>query len=304
MNALINTMTSREFEKQIRTGMTVDDFCVIYGCSKEEFGDRIHTIYPQERKRKEISRKLKGNEKIKGRTPVAPETQSATEAPKKQTSAKPEKGKRTESKKPETEPKTELKTEPKPEPKTEPEAPKPTLLEIYRQKEESLSNEICRLESEHKEAWNEHRAVADNIRAITERVEQLKLELKHCIDDYEGQMAKARELEDQMSECTEAWRPKRAELDQVRTRIAELTTITVFVYDDGTIEAEDCKLSFDGWETRYDELLRSESDTLDNLRKKDLRTLAKLLSLSNNEHTFAFAFDNSELEEVFKVMKK
>lgn len=300
MNALINQMTAREFEKQIRTGMTVDDFCVMYGCSKEEFDDRIHTIFPQERKRKDISRKLRGNEKIKGRTPVTPKAQSATGAPKKQTSAKPEKGKRTESKKPETEPKTAPKTEPK----TEPEATKPTLLEIYKQKEESLSNEICRLESEHKEAWSEHRAVADNIRAITERVEQLKLELKHCVDEFEGQTTRARELEDQMDKCKEAWRPKRAELDQVRARIAELTTITVFVYDDGTIEAEDCKLSFDGWETRYDELLRSESDTLDNLRKKDLRTLAKLLSLDNSEHSFAFAFDNSELEEAFKVMKK
>ena len=54
MNALINTMTAREFEKQIRTGMTVDDFCVMYGCSKEEFDDRIHTIFPQERKSNRI----------------------------------------------------------------------------------------------------------------------------------------------------------------------------------------------------------------------------------------------------------
>lgn len=299
MNALINQVTDLELEKKISTGMTVDDFCVAYGCSEEEFNNHIHTIFPRERKRGDIFRKLNRNKNTKDKTPIAPKTQSAAETPKKRASVKPEKGKRTESKKPKTEPETEPKTEPE----TEPEA-KPTLLEIYKQKEESLSNEICRLESEHKEAWSEHRAVADNIRAITERVEQLKLELKHCVDDYEGQATRARELEDQMNECKEAWKPKRAELDQVRARIAELTTITVFVYDDGTIEAEGCKLSFDGWETRYDELLRSESDILDNLRKKDLRTLAKLLSMNDSEHTFSLAFDSSELEEAFKVMKK
>lgn len=299
MSTPIYAMTSREFEAKIRTGMTVGDFCAEYGCSDEEFDARIRVIYTQERKRKEISRKLKSNEKLKSRN------KSTSPAPKAKRFAKPapQAAADDEPKGIETSAEPAEPTEPETVKPTEPEATQPTELEVLMAKEEALSEEICQLEVDHKEAWNEHRKVADSIRSIFEHVEKLKAELKACVDDYQVKLGEARKYETEMTQKSADWRVKRAELDEVRARIAKLTAVSVFVYEDGNIEAEDCKLNFDGWETRYSELLESDNEALENLRKKDIRALAKIMSLADKERTFEFIFDNPTLEEVYRIMK-
>jgi len=308
MTTPIYAMTSREFESKIRTGMTVDDFCAEYGCSDEEFDARIRVIYTQERKRKEISRKLKSNEKLKSRNGQSKKSTSPT--PKAERAAKPapqaaadDEPKGIETSAEPTEPEAIKPTEPEAVKPTEPEATQPTELEVLMAKGEALSEEICMLEVDHKEAWNEHRKVADSIRSIFEHVEKLKAELKACVDDYQVKLGEARKYETEMAQKSADWRVKRAELDEVRARIAKLTAVSVFVYEDGSIEAEDCKLNFDGWETRYSELLESDNEALENLRKKDIRALAKIMSLADKERTFEFIFDNPALEEVYRIMK-
>lgn len=309
MSTPISAMTSREFEFKIRTGMTVDDFCDEYGCSNEEFDARIRIIYTQERKRKEISRRLKSNEKLKSRKGQS-KTKSTSPTPKAKRAAKPapqaatdDEPKSIEASAEPTEPETTQPTEPEATQPTEPEATQPTELEVLMTKEGTLSGEICKLEVDHKEAWSEHRKVADSIRSIFKRVGELKAELKACVDDYEVKLGEARKYETEMAQKSADWRAKRAELDEIRARIAKLTAVSVFVYEDGNIEAEDCKLNFDGWETRYSELLESDNETLENLRKKDIRALAKIMSLTDKERTFEFIFDNPTLEEVYRIMK-
>ena len=308
MSTPIYAMTSREFEAKIRTGMTVGDFCAEYGCSDEEFDARIRVIYTQERKRKEISRKLKSNEKLKSRNGQSKKSTSPTPQAKRIAKPAPQaaaddepKGIETSAER--TEPEASKPAEPETIKPAEPETTQPTELEVLMAKEEALSEEICQLEVDHKEAWNEHRKVADSIRSIFEHVEKLKAELKACVDDYQVKLGEARKYETEMTQKSADWRVKRAELDEVRARIAKLTAVSVFVYEDGNIEAEDCKLNFDGWETRYSELLESDNEALENLRKKDIRALAKIMSLADEERTFEFIFDNPTLEEVYRTMK-
>lgn len=301
MSTPISAMTSREFEFKIRTGMTVDDFCDEYGCSNEEFDARIRIIYTQERKRKEISRRLKSNEKLKSRKGQS-KTKSTSPTPKAKRAAKPAPQAATDDEPKSIETSAEP-TEPETTQPAEPEATQPTELEVLMTKEKALSEEICKLEVDHKEAWSEHRKVADSIRSIFKQVEELKAKLKDCVDDYQVKLGEAHKYETEMTQKSADWRAKRAELDEIRARIAKLTAVSVFVYEDGNIEAEDCKLNFDGWETRYSELLESDNETLENLRKKDIRALAKIMSLTDKERTFEFIFDNPTLEEVYRIMK-
>ena len=305
MTFCLNSMTSRELQSRLKQGYTTEDFCVTYSCTQDEFFGFIEKIYSQPRKREEISRRLKSNAKAK-KTATSPAKSTRSTLAAAKASHVPAKTKPAAAPKAEAAPeesKVEV-LEVLEAPAPEPAQSEPTELETLQAREESLSAALIQLEVEHKDAWSKHNAVANTIRGISDRVEQLKAELGELVDEYESQLAVAREAEAVMANKSEEHRIKHAELETVRARIAELTAIKVFVYEDGTFEAENYNLYFDdSWETRYDELLKSDSELLEDLRKKDLRTLAKLMSLVSNGRTFDFAFDNATVEAAYYALK-
>ena len=61
------------------------------------------------------------------------------------------------------------------------------------------------------------------------------------------------------------------------------------------------KLNFAGWKKLYETLLRQKE--CENLRVRDIQTLAKVLAaVKNCPATVVAVFDDSELEEVFRVL--
>ncbi len=306
MNICLSSLTSREFQSRLKSGYSVDDFCVMYSCTHDELNAFIERVYSQQRKRDEIARKLRGNAKQKGN-----KSQAATPAKTTRSALAAAKAGHvpTKSKPDESTPKVEATPEPETEvlevATSEPAQPEPTELEVLQAREESLSAEVYQIEVEHKDAWTAHNAVAGTIRGISDRVEQLKVELGQLVDKYEVELTKAREYEAVMSERSEAWKVKHAELEQVRTRITELTAIKAYVYESGEIEAEgDHEMSFDGSDNIYAQLLEDNSEFLEDLRKRDLRVLAKLLALSQREQRYEFAFDNPAVEAAFFALCK
>ena len=298
MTYSIASINARELMTKIKKGFNVSDFCAQYACTAEEFSDFINNTFQQEGKRKEISRKLRSNEKQKGAPPATPRAQAARKAKaKSKEAAMPE-----EPAKPEETAASEEPAKPEETVASESNAApdERTELKKLREREEELSLEVAGIESSHKEAWTEHRAAADTIGVLEQKVEQLKHELEQITSDYESQLAIARAAEQSMNEASELWRTKRAELDEIRSSILALSTIKVYVYDTGEIEAEgEAELVFvNDSDAIYDRLLHDSSECLEDLRKKDLRVLSKLLALSK-EQRYAFAFESPALEKAY-----
>ena len=108
-----------------------------------------------------------------------------------------------------------------------------------------------------------------------------------------------------MNEITAEWNVERATLSDTRSRIEELSVVTLCVYDSGEISLMDnCDVELDdsGWKSRRDILL-----TLDEcleLRRKDIGTLARLLKIVEHlDCKVEVACDNSELENAFQKLR-
>ena len=100
---------------------------------------------------------------------------------------------------------------------------------------------------------------------------------------------------------------EQAKLEALRSEIRVRTIVSVFVYEE-TIEAEQdgnpFELKYGNWEKLYKDLIGKEIDELfDNLTFKQIRLLAKILSLSTDE-VYEISFESEEVEKVYDSLRE
>ena len=94
------------------------------------------------------------------------------------------------------------------------------------------------------------------------------------------------------------------ERDQARAKIHELNVVTLFVYDDGRIEAvdrSDFRLNDTGFIELNTRLLRKLD--FDNLKVRDVRTLARAICIVQNapdDYTISMVFESPAIESAYK----
>lgn len=166
------------------------------------------------------------------------------------------------------------------------ETPSPeALLERLRADESTLSAQIIALESERKTLVSTHRANIKQLRELQDKLIAIKREFVMVNSEYEAFAEKNNQLLAQIATLNDQRRTSSLTLSKVRAQIHELEKITVCVYNDGTFEPleglGDIVLDDSGNNEIYQSLLNN-FDFSQDLRLKDIRTLARLKAIMTN----------------------
>ena len=100
--------------------------------------------------------------------------------------------------------------------------------------------------------------------------------------------------------------PKVMELQELRTKIEKRMAVSLAVYDSGEIvilEGADFNMDDSGHAEVYSQLIVSEE--CQELRLKDIKVMAKLLSIaSNSERKINLVCDRPEMEEAYLRLRQ
>lgn len=181
---------------------------------------------------------------------------------------------------------------------------KPVTLEDFRAYEQDLSAQICANENTQQELRAEQRAKIADIKTLYNELTQLATEIgamrrrfTEISTEYHALNAKIHGLSREKDALI-------LERDQARAKIHELNVVTLFVYDDGRIEAvdrSDFRLNDTGFIELNTRLLRKLD--FDNLKVRDVRTLARAICIVQNapdDYTISMVFESPAIESAYK----
>lgn len=285
----LQALTSRVLRIRIKENATTEELCSKYRCTEDELKDRIFKLYTHSKQAKDIWNKLEANRKINRKASMKQPVSTIEET------AQPEETTVTENVT------TVIEDSNTPETVT-------VTLEELLAKEEDLSKKIMEIETERKRLVAEHVGYLNNVRAIGGELRGISESLASCQARYDEAIEKANSIVAVVTDkINPVLRSERAALEAVRREIEAKKTVTLFVYEDGHIEAPDHP-SFVLEEVDSLELkkLKNELGDLEecqNLRVCDVLTLARLLIISKGIEHFELVFESVELERVFGLVR-
>ncbi|MBO7132309.1 hypothetical protein J6V85_03600 [Candidatus Saccharibacteria bacterium] len=280
----LHSLTAKHIRVHIKNGSTPEDLMAHYSCTEAELKEHIQRLYSQGngKRAQDILNALKANRKKPSRKSKAGADAAVATIPVTMRTL--------------GELMDDLGIEPPPE---------KTLADLE-EEERVLSDEVMALESQHKALAQKHHACIGNLRNLQAKLEEIKSLLQSCRDDYEEGVAEANTIADQMNEICNLRREKVVALEAVRQLIEEKKTVTLYVYADGRIEASD-NPEFDFDDYGYQDLKPwlSEREECQNLRVRDIDTLARLLKIDEQaeKHLLVFVFEDEDLESAFQTIK-
>ena len=272
------TLTRKQVRLGLKKGWGASKFCEKYGVTESELSERISQLYKYQKKVSGVLSELKVNEKkfnhhkqeVKNRkgvsvSTVTEETKGLGETP-------------------------EVSDD----------------LEFLIKEEKRLSTEIIGLETWHKEEAEKRRGRLKEMRAIKQEIEQLEESLKQACKEFEETVEQADSLAENMNAISRQRYPKVIELQELRAKIEERMSVSLAVYDSGEIvilEGTDFNMDDSGHAKVYSQLIVSEE--CQELRLKDIKVMARLLSIaSNSERKISLVCDRPEMEEVYLRLRQ
>lgn len=272
------TLTRKQVRLGLKKGWGASKFCEKYGVTESELSERISQLYKYQKKVSGVLSELKVNEKkfnhhkqeVKNRkgvpvSTVTEETKSLGETP-------------------------EVGDD----------------LEFLIKEEKRLSTEIIGLETWHKEEAEKRRGRLKEMRAIKQEIERLEESLKQACKEFREAVEQADSLAENMNAISRQRYPKVMELQELRAKIEERMSVSLAVYDSGEIvilEGTDFNMDDSGHTEIYARLI--ESEECQELRLKDIKVMAKLLSIaSNSERKISLVCDRPEMEEVYLRLRQ
>lgn len=182
-------------------------------------------------------------------------------------------------------------------------------LDELRVKALKISQSLCNLEFSHKELVAKRRQLWGKFIEKKTRLEELKaliekeeMELEILYNEYS-------ECASQMSALNEEQASEKDELDSIRKRIEILEKIVLYVYEDGTIEAENADLpsvSDDEVKKLLMELVSNSSvnSAVFGMTIYQLNCIAKLILvkqfLNDEDKSFEIEFENASMRTLWQ----
>ena len=271
----INLMTAKTLKLAIKNGLTPEDLMEKYECTEEELKKRIGQLYNQ------------------GKSKVSQDLYAELEANRKKHHRKAE-----EVADKADEVAVQSTTEGEPAPiivvKT---------LEDLRKEEQILSNSLIDLEGRHKAFAERRRLYKKNLEELKNSIDKIKAKLEEYSSEFENCLREANLLAVEMNNLCVPIHAKRVALGQLRQEIEDRETTTLFVYEDGHIEADDpgFVLNDKGYQDLKPEL--SEREECLDLKLRDITTLARLLIIAKDAQRVVLVCDNEELEKAFHAIR-
>ena len=263
------TATCRKIKTLIKQGHTSEELCERFECTEEELEEHIRLLFKAGSDG--VLRDLDANRKKARPKPHEEVVEEVTES-------------------------SDL------ESVTTPEQERPTdpSIDELRAREQNLSDKVMSLEVSHEELKGKRRAILKSLRGISEELEGLERQAQSCRDRATKLVAQADEIASAMNDISDKRRDVRLELDIIRKKIEERSTVSIYVYADGHIGTPDNQefvLDDDGYLALKDELL-ARDECLD-IRVRDVVTLARVKIISEKSTKFSLVFEDQTLESVF-----
>lgn len=290
MNHNTNKISAKDIHIWIKRGMTVEQAMEQLGLnSEEELKVMLQRLAPMGAK--DMYRQLKRNEKIK-KTTSGSITDNVIES---ETEEHKEENKVQEMQVLNQEEQVQI---------LQTEKSSTELLNEALQKEEQQSLELQKLE-------NEHKACMQSRLGLLKQLQTEKDEMASLLKTLEGKREKISNLKFEyddlalkMLNLDEQIRIARTQLDDLREEIQSLRVVSIFIYEDGSIESES-ELAFSEEEetqffTRLVNLPEMEDMTI-----KQIKTLARLKAilktLERGEKEYSLVFEEQKLEKYFET---
>lgn len=277
----LNTLTAKQLKVGIRAGKTRGDFCADCGCTEKELVDKINSLYSRnKRSATDILKSIDRNEKKVRKVisvPIAP-----------------------------VQVKAEIVTPPLVQEKKQPsqKQSQPDVLKTLKAQKAIQSQEVVKLEAEHKELVNQHRVQVNDLRALTEEIDGLRTAFRQKCQKYEEIANRSNQVVSKMKSLSQLIRDKRDVLEETKRQILEHMRVTICAYRDGTIatmEESDVVLDDAGSDELYQELLGMKE--CEELRLKDVKVLARLIAIVRNSTLKTEVIcDDQSLETVYKIL--
>lgn len=301
----LRQLQARNLQIEINRGAGMDELCAIYGATREEIEERIRRLYNQSKsaangilgklaKNDERTRKKRKIQPSEGKNRSAEET-TATEE--KSTTMIPR----------ETVPIATTADEPVLNTVILSE-PALDLDEIQAQAK-TLSDEVIELELKHENLRGQRLKLKDEIGELSTRLTKLRKQIVSIGEEYREKSERFNRAGEEMLSISEVKSLKIGKLDELNARIEQLCTVELFIYDDGSIVAEnrpDIVLDTSGCEEVYDRLLHSSEDWLD-LKKSQLMLLSRVICIVDNLGSVAnleLSFDDEEIELAYGLFRE
>lgn len=151
----------------------------------------------------------------------------------------------------------------------------------------------------------ERKEKTDAMHAIKIELGEFKSRLQLLSSDFEELVAKRESIQESISQVNSDNSFLWEELQAAELKLQELMTVTIFVYSNGTIEAENFQ-EFEKYHVDAD-LNSYKSDKFENLTVKQIRQLDFLQRitrvLNKDNRAFEIIFDSSELENAWSIMQ-
>jgi hypothetical protein len=276
----ITMMKTKTVMVGIKNGMTLDDFCQKYQCSSEAFEERMKQIYGHNKKQlKHCFTQIVANEKKARKEAETDETEEVAEV-------------------------TEV-SETTEEDQVPVSMSRSEELKYLAELEKQQVQSVVAKESEHKELAAEHRSYKTSLRELRDKIDKMMVEFQHYHQEFEEILSKNAVVEARMNEISAEWNTERTALADTRSRIEELSVVTLSVYNSGEIsqiDGPEIELDDAGWGSTREVLLTE--DECQELRLKDITTLAKLLMIAeHSDRKIEAMCDNAELEIAFRKLR-
>ena len=290
-------MTAKQLQLSLKRATPLEELCKKYNCSSEEIKSRIEHLYCQGSgsKAASIFKELENNSKKAAQAARKRDETKVSNA----STIKPE----------EISPEIQVKDSPVGEPvpanPANPTNPDTSSLEELTAEEGRLSREVMKLEAEHKDLAQQRRPQIATIRELQKELKIIESKLDDCRQKYEDAVGKANLLADEMNEKSRLRQEKLSALEAVREQIRQKKTIPLFVYNDGRIEAPDnpdFEIDESGYEELKEQLIAKEE--CQDLRVRDIVTLAKLIKVSEKAETISVVCENPDLEAAFALIRE
>lgn len=268
----ISQMTAKALKLAIKNGSTPEDLQKKYECTEEELKNRISQLYNQ------------------GKSRVSQDLYAELEANRKKHHKKAE----------------IVSEEANAQPVAEEEATDIVAvktLEDLQKEEQILSDTLIELEGQHKALAERRRPYKKRLEELQKGIDEIRAKLEAYGQEFEECLKEANLLAVEMNNLCVPIREKRVALEKLRQEIEDRQTVTLYIYEDGRIEAPDNPeffIIYDGYQDLKADL--SEREECLDLKLRDITTLARLLIIAEDVEKILLACENEELEKAFHAI--
>lgn len=290
MNNNTNKISAKDIHIWIKRGMTVEQAMEQLGLnSEEELKVMLQRLAPMGAK--DMYRQLKRNEKIK-KTTSGSITDNVIES---ETEEHKEENKVQEMQVLNQEEQVQI---------LQTEKSSTELLNEALQKEEQQSLELQKLENEHKACMQSRLGLLKQLQTKKKEIDSLLKTLEGKREEISNLKFEYDDLALKMQNLDEKIRIVRTRLDDLREEIHSLRVVSIFIYEDGSIESESELAFSEEDETQFFTELVNLPE-MEDMTIKQIKTLARLKAilktLERGEKEYSLVFEEQKLEKYFET---